>query len=174
MGFPQTAERLMTPAALPDVAGLADDPPSWRVFLCPCPSRRGRVLGRAMTYVLVAIGSAFGGTFRYWLSSLIANWVGQTFPWGTLVINVTGSFAIVFFATMTAPGARIYVPGEWRQFFMVGICGGYTTFSSVSMQTLSLAQSGEWMGALLNIALSLVLCLAGAWGGLAVATLING
>jgi CrcB protein len=127
-----------------------------------------------MTYVLVAIGSAFGGTFRYWLSSLIANWVGQTFPWGTLVINVTGSFAIVFFATMTAPGARIYVPGEWRQFFMVGICGGYTTFSSFSMQTLSLAQSGEWMGALLNIALSLVLCLAGAWGGLAVATLING
>jgi CrcB protein len=127
-----------------------------------------------MTYLLVAIGSAIGGTLRYWLSSLIANWVGQTFPWGTLVINITGSFAIVFFATLTAPEARLYVPGEWRQFFMVGICGGYTTFSSFSMQTLALAQGGEWFNAGLNIFLSVVLCLVGAWLGTVAATLVNG
>lgn len=127
-----------------------------------------------MTYVLIAVGSALGGTLRYWLSSLIANWFCQTFPWGTLIINVTGSFAIVFFAALTAPGARLYVPGEWRQFFMVGVCGGYTTFSSFSMQTLALAQGGEWLGAGLNIVLSVVLCLFGAWTGTVAATLLNG
>jgi fluoride exporter len=126
-----------------------------------------------MTYVLVAIGSAIGGTLRYWLSGLVANWVGQTFPWGTLVINITGSFAIVFFATLTAPGARVFVPGEWRQFFMVGVCGGYTTFSSFSMQTLGLAQGGEFGAAGLNIALSVGLCLLGSWLGAVAAQMIT-
>lgn len=125
-----------------------------------------------MIYFLVAVGGAIGSVFRYWLSSLIANWVGQTFPWGTLVINITGSFAIVFFATLTAPGARLFVPGEWRQFFMVGICGGYTTFSSFSMQTLVLAQGGEWFHASMNIVLSVVLCLVGAWLGAVGANLV--
>ncbi|PKU23120.1 fluoride efflux transporter CrcB [Telmatospirillum siberiense] len=127
-----------------------------------------------MTYLLVAVGGAIGSVLRYWLSSLIANWFGQTFPWGTLVINITGSFAIVFFATLTAPGARLFVPGEWRQFFMVGICGGYTTFSSFSMQTLVLAQGGEWFHASMNIVLSVVLCLVGAWLGAVAANLVTG
>lgn len=127
-----------------------------------------------MTYLLVAVGGAIGSVFRYWLSSLIANWVGQTFPWGTLVINVTGSFAIVFFATLTAPGGRLFVPGEWRQFFMVGICGGYTTFSSFSMQTLTLVQGGEWFHGGLNIVMSVVLCLAAAWAGAVAANLVAG
>jgi CrcB protein len=128
----------------------------------------------AMTYFLVAIGGAIGSTLRFWLSSLIANWVGQTFPWGTLVINITGSFAIMFFAMLTAPDARIFVPGEWRQFFMVGICGGFTTFSSFSMQTLALAQGGEWLNAGLNVGLSVGLCLFGAWLGAVTANLLNG
>lgn len=127
-----------------------------------------------MVYVLVAIGSALGGTLRYWLSGMIANSFGQTFPWGTLIINITGSFAIVFFYTLTAPGSRVYIPGEWRQFFMVGVCGGYTTFSSFSMQTLVLAQGGEWVEAGLNILLSVILCLMGAWLGATMATLVNG
>lgn len=110
---------------------------------------------------------------RYWLSGLVANWMGQTFPWGTLLINISGSFAIVFFAALTAPDARIYIPGEWRQFFMVGLCGGYTTFSSFSMQTLALAQGGEWLAAGLNILLSVALCLVGAWAGAVLAALIN-
>ena len=72
-----------------------------------------------MTYLLVAIGSALGGTLRYWLSGLIANWFGQSFPWGTLFINVSGSIVIGFFATLTAADGRLFVPGEWRQFVMV-------------------------------------------------------
>ncbi len=126
-----------------------------------------------MTYFLIAVGSAIGGTLRFWLSGLIANWVGQTFPWGTLVINVTGSMAIGFFATLTGPQGRLFVPGEWRQFFMIGICGGYTTFSSFSLQTLTLAQDGEWEWAGLNIGLSVVLCLLGVWLGHAGALIIN-
>jgi CrcB protein len=126
-----------------------------------------------MTYLLVALGSALGGTLRYWLSGLIGNWFGQTFPWGTLIINVSGSFVIGFFATLTAADGRLFIPGEWRQFVMAGLCGGYTTFSSFSYQTLTLAQDGEWMDASLNIVLSLVFCLLGVWLGAAGAMALN-
>jgi CrcB protein len=126
-----------------------------------------------LTYVLVAVGSAIGGTLRFWLGGLIANWVGQTFPWGTLVINVTGSFIIGLFATLTGPDGRMFVPGEWRQFFMIGVCGGYTTFSSFSLQTLTLAQDNEGGWALLNVGLSIRLCLLGVWLGHAGAMLLN-
>lgn len=125
------------------------------------------------TYLLIAIGSAFGGSLRYWLGGLIANWAGPSFPLGTLVINVTGSIAIGFFATLTGPDGRLLVPGPWRQFFMVGICGGYTTFSSFSLQTLTLAQDGEWLGAAANIILSVVLCLLGVWLGHIGGVLLN-
>ena len=125
------------------------------------------------TYVLVAAGGAIGSTLRYWLGGLIANWVGQTFPWGTLVINVTGSFVIGLFATLTGPDGRIFVPGEWRQFFIIGVCGGYTTFSSFSLQTLSLAQDGEAAWAALNVILSVALCLFGVWLGHAGAVALN-
>lgn len=125
------------------------------------------------TYLLIAGGSAIGGSLRYWLNGLISNAIGQTFPWGTLTINITGSFMIGLFASLTGPEGRLLVPSEWRQFFMVGICGGYTTFSSFSLQTLTLAQDGEWLWAGLNIALSVVLCLLGVWLGHAGAMLLN-
>ena len=117
------------------------------------------------TYFLVAVGSMLGGTLRFWLSGLIANSVGWAFPLGTLVINITGSIAVGFFSTLTGPEGRVLVPGPWRQFFMIGVCGGYTTFSSFSLQTLTLAQDGEWLQAGLNIVLSVVLCLVGVWLG---------
>ena len=126
-----------------------------------------------LTYLLVAFGSMIGGTLRYWLSGVVANWVGQTFPMGTLMINVTGSFAIGLFATLTGPDGRYFVAGPWRQFFMVGVCGGYTTFSSFSLQTLALAQDGEWLWASLNIGLSVLLCLLGVWLGHAGAVFLN-
>ena len=126
-----------------------------------------------MTYWLVALGSAIGGTFRFWLSGLIANAVGQTFPWGTMVVNITGSLAIGLFATLTAPDGRYFIPGEWRQFFMIGVCGGYTTFSSFSLQTLNLVQDGEWLWAGLNIGLSVILCMVGVWLGHAGGLLVN-
>jgi CrcB protein len=126
-----------------------------------------------MTYLFVAVGGAIGSVLRYWLSGLIANMVGQTFPWGTLVINITGSFVIGLFATLSGPDGRMLVPSEWRQFVMVGICGGYTTFSSFSLQTLTLAQDGEYVQAGSNIVLSVVLCLLGVWLGHVGALLLN-
>jgi len=116
-------------------------------------------------YLWVAIGGALGTVGRFWLSGLVANKFGQTFPWGTLIINVTGSFVIGFFATFTDPEGRHMVPPAFRTFFMIGICGGYTTFSSFSLQTLNLAQDGEWLYAGANCVASLVLCIVAVWLG---------
>ena len=116
-------------------------------------------------YLWIALGSALGGVARYWLSGLIAHGFGETFPWGTLLVNVSGSLAIGFFATLTDPGGRVMVSSTMRQFFMIGICGGYTTFSSFSLQTLNLARDREWLKAGANSVLSLVLCLVAVWIG---------
>jgi len=126
-----------------------------------------------MTYLWIAIGSGLGGMARYGCSSLIAGWFGETFPLGTLVINVLGSFVIGFFATLTGPDGRLMVPGDFRQFVMVGLCGGYTTFSSFSLQTLTLAQAGEFVRAGLNIGASVVLCLFSVWLGSVAAAALN-
>jgi fluoride exporter len=80
-------------------------------------------------------------------------------------VNVTGSFAIGFFATLTSPDGRVLVSPSFREFFMIGICGGYTTFSSFSLQTLNLANDGEWLYAGLNVVFSVVLCLLAVWLG---------
>lgn len=124
-------------------------------------------------YLAVATGGAVGTAARFFLSGLIANAFGQTFPWGTLIINVTGSFIIGFFGTLTGPDGRVLVSGTVRQFVMVGICGGYTTFSSFSLQTLSLAQDGEWLYAAGNIGGSVVLCLFFVWLGSISAVALN-
>ena len=126
-----------------------------------------------ITYLLVALGGAIGSVSRYWLNGLISNAVGQTFPWGTLTINATGSFIIGLFATLTGPDGRIFVPGEWRMFFMIGVCGGYTTFSSFSLQTLTLAEDGEWLWAGANIVMSVAFCLMAVWIGHAGALRLN-
>ena len=130
-------------------------------------------MSAAVTYLWVAIGGALGSMARFACSGLIAGWFGETFPWGTLVINVLGSFVIGFFATLTGPDGRYLVPGDIRQFVMVGICGGYTTFSSFSLQTLNLVQDGQMARAGLNIVGSVVLCLLAVWVGYIVAGSIN-
>lgn len=126
-----------------------------------------------LSYLWIGIGSALGGMGRYWLSGFVAQRVGETFPWGTLLVNVSGSFAIGFFATLTAPDGRWFVAPSVRQFFMLGICGGYTTFSSFSLQTLSLAEEGEWLEAGANALLSMVLCLVAVWLGHWLASQLN-
>ncbi|MFZ0524609.1 MAG: fluoride efflux transporter CrcB [Xanthobacteraceae bacterium] len=125
-------------------------------------------------YVWVALGGAIGTTGRYWLSGAAARLFGETFPWGTLIINVTGSFVIGFFFMLTGPDGRFYVGSNIRQFVLVGICGGYTTFSSFSLQTLNLMNDGEWFRAGANIGLSLVLCLMAVWAGALLAGTLNG
>jgi CrcB protein len=124
-------------------------------------------------YIWVAIGGALGTTGRYWLSGLVARLIGETFPWGTLLINLTGSILIGFFATLTGPDGRVFVGSTGRQFVMIGICGGYTTFSSFSLQTLNLMNDSEWFYAAANILLSVALCLIGVWAGYMLASTLN-
>ena len=126
-----------------------------------------------ITYVWIALGGALGSMARYGCSSLAARWVGETFPWGTLIINVTGSFVIGFFATLTGPDGRVMASGTTRQFVMTGICGGYTTFSSFSLQTLNLMRDGEWLAVGGNVVGSVVLCLLFVWLGALLAGEIN-
>ena len=121
----------------------------------------------------VAVGSAIGGVARYWCSGLIAHLFGETFPWGTLIVNVVGSFLIGLIATLSGTDGRFIIPAEARQFLMVGILGGFTTFSSFSLQTLTLARDGQWLLVSANIVGSVVLCLVMVWAGHALATLIN-
>ena len=118
-------------------------------------------------------GSAIGGAARYWCTGFAARLFGETFPWGTLLVNITGSLIIGFFATLTGPDGRIFVSSTTRQFVMIGLCGGYTTFSSFSLQTLNLVQDSEWLQAGGNIVGSVVLCLFAVWLGHILAASIN-
>jgi len=126
-----------------------------------------------ITYLWIAAGSALGGMARYGCNSLITAWFGAGFPLGTLVINIVGSFVIGFFASLTGPGGRVMVTPDVRQFVMAGVCGGYTTFSAFSLQTLTLAQHGEVFRAGLNVGASVTLCLVAVWLGYLAAAVIN-
>jgi CrcB protein len=121
----------------------------------------------------VAVGAAIGGLARYWCSGAIAHAFGETFPWGTLVVNVAGSTLIGFVFVVTGPDGRVLMETAHRQFIMTGIFGGFTTFSSFSLQTLTLLQDGERLYALANIALSVGLCLLGVWLGAVLGALVN-
>jgi CrcB protein len=120
-----------------------------------------------LAYLWVAIGGALGSVSRYWLSGLVAARFGETFPFGTLVINVTGSFLIGIFAALAIPEGRMDSPSRAfaTQFLMIGICGGYTTFSSFSLQTLNLLREREWLYAGGNVILSVILCMIAVWLG---------
>ena len=109
------------------------------------------------SYLLVAIGSALGGVLRFWLSAVMGDKLGAVHL-GTVFVNVSGSFAIGFLAAL---GPMPFT----RQLFMVGVLGGYTTFSSFSLQTLELAHEGRWATAGVNVVLSVVLSLAAVWLG---------
>lgn len=124
-------------------------------------------------YLLIALGGALGSVARFWLSGLVAHQFGEMFPWGTLVVNVTGSFIIGFFFTLAGPEGRMFAGGNARQFVMSGICGGYTTFSSFSLQTLTLARDGEWLRAGGNVLGSVACCLVAVWAGHLLAALLN-
>ena len=127
-----------------------------------------------LTYVWIAIGSALGGVGRFACSRAIAAWFGETFPWGTLIVNVTGCFVIGFFATLSGPDGRLLVPSDARLFVMVGLCGGYTTFSSFSLQTLELIRNNDLAEAGGNILLSVALCMIAVVLGYAAAAWLNG
>jgi fluoride exporter len=125
------------------------------------------------SYLWIMIGSALGGGARYWCSGLVANLFGATFPWGTVLVNVAGSFIIGFFNTLTGTDGRFLVGTTARQFVMLGLCGGFTTFSSFSLQTLNLAREGEWLRAGGNVGVSVLLCLLAVWLGHILAASLN-
>jgi len=128
-----------------------------------------------VAYFWVALGGALGSAARFWFSGVIARNFGVTVPWGTLLVNITGSLAIGVFATITGPDGRWLAPAWFRQqFFMLGICGGYTTFSSFSLQTLNLIQDGEWLYAGANILVSVAFCLVAVWLGYVLGAFLNG
>jgi CrcB protein len=126
-----------------------------------------------MIYIWLAIGGALGTVARFWCSGVAARLIGETFPWGTVVVNVVGSFIIGFAATALGPDGRMFVGTTARQFTMVGFCGGYTTFSSFSLQTLNLMNDGEWLYAVSNVGLSVALCLIAVWAGHVLAMNLN-
>jgi CrcB protein len=127
-------------------------------------------------YLVIGLGGALGSMLRFGLGGWIdagATRTGYVFPWGTVVVNITGCFIIGFIATVSASDGRMFLSPLTRQFIMIGILGGYTTFSSFSLQTLALAQAGQWLAAAGNVLLSVVLCLVGVWVGALLAGLLN-
>ena len=125
----------------------------------------------AILYAWVAFGSVLGGLARYLVSLLILPVSG--FPLATLFVNVTGSFIIGLYGTLSGPDGRLFASAQQRQFVMTGFCGGYTTFSSFSLETVRLLHAGQSRIALLNIAVSVVTWLLGVWLGYAAASRLN-
>jgi CrcB protein len=126
-----------------------------------------------LTYFWVAFGGAIGSVARLWLSVQVGLATGLGFPWGTILVNIIGSLVIGFVATLTGPNGRVVVPIDARAFVMVGLCGGFTTFSAFSLQTLELARDGRLLHAGANILLSVVLCLTAVALGHWLATLFG-
>jgi fluoride exporter len=108
----------------------------------------------------VMIGSALGGVARYFISGFVARRVGETFPWGTLFINVSGAFLIGIFGAMAEDNTSLLASADSWLFAVTGFLGCYTTVSSFSLQSLSLARDGEGGRAAGYVAISVALCLA--------------
>ena len=127
-----------------------------------------------LAYLWIALGSALGGMARYACSRAVALRYGETFPWGTLTVNIIGSVVIGFIAAVAAPESRIMVSPSARNFLMVGICGGFTTFSSFSLQTLELIRNRDFGEAFGNILLSVAACMAAVAIGYILGSAVGG
>ena len=128
---------------------------------------------KSLTVFWVALGSALGGVGRYWVFEYFARHVGSGFPWSTLAVNVAGSLLIGLSATLTGPEGRFELGGQGRQFLLLGLFGGFTTFSAFSLETLVMIQDGDWLPAAGNILASVGLCLIGVWVGHTLAVVLN-
>ena len=120
-----------------------------------------------MKTLWIGVGAFLGANLRYFLQTWTANRWGPDFPYGTLIINISGSFILGFFITLVTQ--RVAVSPEWRAFVVVGLLGGFTTFSSFSVETLNLVQTGRWLPAALYLAGNVCLGLFGAYLGVILA-----
>jgi fluoride exporter len=125
-------------------------------------------------YAAIMIGGAIGSALRYGISTWIAEAAHSTFPWGTLAVNLIGSLVIGFFTGLTGPDGPFLVSPIVRAFVTIGILGGFTTFSSFSLQTMLLLQDGQWLSAAGNVVSSVVLCLLATALGIALANVLPG
>ena len=116
-----------------------------------------------MQWVAVAAGGAFGAMSRFWISHHVYQLMGKQFAWGTLMVNVLGSFIMGFMAVWLID--KLGASSEWRLFVMTGFLGALTTFSTFSFETLQYLQVGEFNKALANIVVSVVICLVAVWLG---------
>jgi CrcB protein len=127
-------------------------------------------------YLVIGLGGALGSMLRFGLASLVdlnIQKTGSVYYWGTVLVNITGCLVIGFIYTISSTEGRLLISPLMRQFILIGILGGYTTFSSFTLQTLLLAQDGQWGGAAANVLLSVVLCLIGVWLGATLAGMLN-
>ena len=116
-------------------------------------------------WIAVAVGGALGSVTRFWLTGVVMTLTGPRFPWGTLLINVLGSFVIGLVAGLTLVPERIGLHPDLRIFLMTGVCGGFTTFSAFSLQTLELLQNGDVVPAMGYAVGSVILCVIATYCG---------
>lgn len=114
--------------------------------------------------LLIFIGAGFGGVFRYWISNATYSLLGRQFPYGTIVVNFSGCFlmGLLFVLTLERFDG---IGSQLRALLLIGLLGGYTTFSSFSMETINLFESGNWSSALMNILVSTIICIGATWLG---------
>jgi CrcB protein len=136
-------------------------------------ARPGKRTETVRLYLAVCAGSVIGSVLRGLCSLAAPHLLGSSFLWATLFVNVVGSFVIGFYAAITGPGGRVMAATPQRQFVMTGICGGFTTFSMFSLETLTLFLAGSWQVAVLYIAVSTATWLAAVWLGHAWASRLN-
>ena len=120
-----------------------------------------------MAYLWIALGAVAGASARYFLGGYIAKTIPSSFPYGTLIINISGSFLLGFFLIWTSE--RVLVDPRWRLLVAIGFCGSFTTFSSYAFETFGLFEQGQWMLMIANIVSSNLLCLISVLGGAALA-----
>lgn len=116
-----------------------------------------------MNYLWIAVGAVAGAAARYFLSGLIARNFSTVFPYGTLLVNVTGSLVLGFFLIYSTE--RVLLDPRWRLLVAVGFCGSYTTFSSYAFESIALMEQGQWLLFATNLIASNLLCLAGVLAG---------
>lgn len=134
-------------------------------LMTPTTSVPGGLL--AVTYLWIALGAIIGASARYFLSGYVGKTFSSTFPYGTLLINITGSLVLGFFLIWTEE--RVLVDPRWRLLVAIGFCGSYTTFSSYAFESFAYMEQGQWLAMAANVVANNALCLASVIAGAALA-----